>query len=124
MYVFSNVNPYGLRIGDCVVRAISAALDQSWERTYVDLCVEGFSYGDMPNSNAIWAKYLQDRGYKRHVIPDTCPACYTIEQFANDHPTGTYIVATGTHAVCVKDGVIYDSWDSSNEVPTYYFSKE
>ena len=124
MYVFLNKNPYGLRIGDCVVRAISTALDQTWERTYVDLCVEGFGFGDMPNSNAVWAKYLQGRGYKRHVIPDTCPDCYTIARFAAEHPQGTYIVATGTHAVCVKDGVIYDSWDSSNEMPTYYFSKE
>ena len=124
MYVFLNKNPYGLRIGDCVVRAISTALDQTWERTYVDLCVEGLSLGDLPNSNNTWAVYLRNRGFKRHIIPDTCPQCYTIAQFAAEHPHGTYIVATGAHAVCVKDGVIYDSWDSSNEMPTYYFSKE
>ena len=32
-------NPFGLRVGDCVIRAISKALDKSWEETYVDLCV-------------------------------------------------------------------------------------
>ena len=80
--------------------------------------------GDLPNSNATWGAYLINKGYKRHVIPDTCPTCYTVAQFAADHPTGTYIVATGTHAVCVKDGNIYDTWDSSQEIPTYYFSKE
>ena len=124
MYVFLNKNPYGLRIGDCVVRAIATALNQSWEQTYVDLCVEGFSFGDMPNSNAVWASYLQDNGFKRYVIPDTCPNCYSIGRFALDHPHGVYIVATGSHAVCVKDGTIYDTWNSSAEIPTYYFVKE
>lgn len=124
MYVFLNKNPFGLRIGDCVIRAISTALDQSWEKTYVDLCVEGYSMGDLPNSNATWGAYLVNKGYKRHIIPDTCPSCYTIDQFAADHPQGTYIVATGTHAVCIKDGNIYDTWNSGQEIPTYYFSKE
>jgi hypothetical protein len=124
MYIFFNNNPQGLKIGDCVVRAISAALAQPWERTYIDLCIEGFMYADMPNSNSIWASYLRSKGFKRYVIPDTCPDCYTVEQFARDHPSGVYIVATGSHAVCVKNGNILDNWDSSNEIPTYYFTKE
>ena len=125
MYVFFNNNPHGLRIGDCVVRAISAALNQPWERTYIDLCIEGFMFADMPNSNAIWASYLRSKGFKQYSIPDTCPNCYTIERFAEDHPNGTYIVATGSHVVCIKDGgQIMDNWNSSNEVATYYFAKE
>lgn len=99
-------------------------MNQTWERTYVDLCLEGFMYSDMPNSNAVWNSYLLSKGFKRYIIPDTCPNCYTIEQFAEDHPQGTYIVATGTHVVCVKDGQILDSWNSANEVPTYYYNKE
>ncbi len=124
MYVFFNNNPKGLKIGDCVVRAISAALNQPWERTYIDLCIEGFMFSDMPNSNAIWASYLRSKGFKRYVIPDTFPDCYTILQFAEEHPEGTFIVATGSHVVCVKEGKILDSWDSSMEIPTYYFIKE
>lgn len=124
MYVFFNNNPKGLKIGDCVVRAISAALTQPWERTYIDLCIEGFMFSDMPNSNAIWASYLRSKGFKRYVIPDTCPDCYTVSQFAEEHPEGTFIVATGSHVVCVKEGKILDSWDSSMEIPTYYFIKE
>ena len=124
MYIFFNNNPQGLKIGDCVVRAISAAMNQKWERTYIDLCVEGFTFYDMPNANAVWNSYLISKGFKRNIIPDTCPNCYTIEQFAEDHPNGIYVVATGSHAVCVKDGNILDTWDSSNEIPTIYYSKE
>ena len=124
MFLFWNNNPKGLKIGDCVIRAISTALNQTWERTYIDLCIEGFLFADMPNSNAVWSSYLINKGYKRRVVPDTCPDCYTIGQFAEDHPTGTYIVATGSHVVCVKDSKVMDNWDSTGETVAYYFAKE
>jgi hypothetical protein len=79
----------------------------------------------MPNANNVWDSYLRSKGYKRYIIPNTCPDCYTIENFAEDHPHGTYIVATGSHVVCIKDGgQILDNWDSSQAVPTYYYTKE
>ena len=123
MYIFFNNNPQGLKIGDCVIRAISAAMNQSWERTYVDLCIEGFMYKDMPNANSVWASYLHSKGWKRRSIPDTCPDCYTVADFAAEHPEGVYIAATGSHAVCIKNGNIIDNWDSSDETVTYYFER-
>ena len=58
------------------------------------------------------------------IIPNTCPDCYTIADFCNDHPYGTYILATGTHVVAVIDGDYYDTWDSGNEIPIFYWQKE
>jgi hypothetical protein len=40
-----------------------------------------------------------------------------------EHSSGTYIAATGRHAVAVVDGNWYDSWDSAGEVPIYYYQK-
>lgn len=123
MYVYYNNNPEGIKIGDCVVRAISKSLDQPWERTYVGLCLKGFEFADMPSSNAIWGAYLIDKGFIRRTLPNTCPNCYTIADFARDFPEGRYVVATGSHAVAIIDGVVYDTWDSSNEVVAYYFER-
>ena len=39
MYSYYNANPYKIRVGDCVIRAISKALNQSWEDTYIDLTI-------------------------------------------------------------------------------------
>jgi hypothetical protein len=47
-----------------------------------------------------------------------------MEDFAKDHPSGTFVVGTGNHVATVKDGLIWDSWDSSQEIPVYYWSKE
>lgn len=119
-----NLNPFGKHVGDCVVRALSLALDQDWDTTYLELMSQGFSMKDMPSSNAVWGQYLKNKGFKRHIIPDECPDCYTVNEFCVDNPQGTYILGTGTHVVTVKDGSYYDTWDSGREIPIYYFEKE
>lgn len=124
MYIAVNPNPRKLNTGDCVIRAIAIAEDMGWDDIYLDLMVKGFMEKDMIESNALWASYLRCLGYTRHIIPDTCPDCYTVSDFANDHPTGTYILGTGTHAVAVVSGNYMDAWDSGERVPIYYWQKE
>ena len=67
---------------------------------------------------------LKENGFVQQVLPSTCPDCYTIADFAKDHPEGTYIVATGSHVVAVQDGSYYDTWDSGHDVPSYFFYLE
>lgn len=124
MWIEYNPNPNGKHVGDCVIRAISKALDKSWEDTYIDLCVQGFIMGDVVSSNAVWSAYLtKQKGFKRRTIED-CPDCYTVEDFCQDHPRGIYVIGTGTHAVAVVDGCVFDAWNSLQECPLYYFEKE
>ena len=126
MYVYYNPNPRGRwYAGDCVIRAISKADGQDdWDKIYWDLSHYGNVIGDWGNNNSVWDSYLRDNGYRREILPNTCPYCYTIADFAREHPTGTYIVATGRHAVAVVDGDWWDSWDSGKEMPIYYYTKE
>lgn len=124
MYVKANPNPSGAYVGDCVIRAISVATGLDWERTYVELAMQGFVMTDMPSSNRVWGAYLKSKGFERHQLPDTCPDCYTVKAFCEEHPDGVYIVATGMHVVAVVNGSYYDAWDSGDEVAAYYFTKE
>lgn len=123
MYVYYNPNPLGLSVGDCTIRALSCALNISWEQTYDLLAQLGFDMGDMPSSNRVWAELLKINEFKKYQLPDTCPACYTIKDFCYDHPYGIYVVGTGEHVVCIKNGNYFDSWDSGNEIPIYYFQR-
>lgn len=118
-----NDNPDNKRVGDCTVRALSKALGQSWEETYAGLCLEGFLLCDMPSANHVWGAYLSEHGFTRRILPDTCPACYTVEDFAQEHPHGTYILAMDGHVVCVQGGDWYDTWDSGGKVPLYYWER-
>ena len=124
MFIYTNPNPTEKRTGDCVIRAISIITDKSWEFTYMELCKEGLLMADLPNENAVWASYLKGLGYKKAIIPNTCPECYTAKDFCIDHPKGKYVLSTGSHVIAIIDGNIYDAWDSSNEIPLYYFYKE
>lgn len=124
MYSHYNPNPKGNRVGDCVVRAISKALDQPWEDTYIDLTIQGYIMGDLLSSNAVWGAYLKAKGFVRDVISTDCEDCYTVADFCDNVSRGTFVLGTGSHAVCVIDGIIYDSWDSSSEQPIYFYRKE
>ena len=121
MYVRYNANPLQANAGDCVIRAISKATQKKWNDVYAELSVKGYAAKDWGNSNHVWDAYLRDLGYVRKVIPNTCPDCYTVRQFADDHPNGKYILATGSHVVAVIDANYFDTWDSGNEVPIYYY---
>ena len=123
-YVYFNPNPSGKRVGDCVIRAISKLTGQDWRSTYLAVAMTGYELFDMPSSNNIWATYLRRLGYRRFVISDTCPDCYTVKDFCLDNSVGEYLLATGTHVVTVVDGDYFDAWDSGAEVPIYCWTKE
>lgn len=123
MYIFYNPNPQKLSVGDCTIRAISRVLNLSWKRTYLHLALQGFLMFDMPSANRVWGQFLKSKGFQKFQIPDTCPDCYSIRDFCYDYPQGTYVVGTGEHVVAVIDGNYYDSWDSGNEIPIYYFQR-
>ena len=123
MYIFYNPNPKGSNIGDCVIRALTKACDMTWDDVYLDLMLLGFVMKDMPSANHVWGTYLMQNGFQRFALPNTCPDCYSVSDFCNDHPKGTYVLATGSHVITIVDGNYYDSWDSGREVPAYLFAK-
>ena len=120
---FSN-NPVGRMVGDCSVRAISKALDLGWEAAYIALVINGLQMGDMPSSDSVWGATLRQHGFSRRTLPDSCPTCYTAEDFCYDHPKGTYVLGFGGHVATVVDGDLYDSWNSLKEIPQFYWYKE
>ena len=119
-----NNNPTGRRgVGDCAVRAVSLALDTTWEDAYAKLAVAGFGMGDLPNSNTVANAVLRQNGFYNHIVPNDCPNCYTFREFAIDHPNGTYFLGTGTHVATVIDGKLFDAWNSEDEIVAYFWSK-
>lgn len=119
-----NPNPAGRKVGDCSVRAISAALGVDWETAYALMAVAGFNMGDMPSSNSVWGAVLRQHGFYRFNLPDACPDCYTFGDFARDNPRGVFVVGTGTHVATIIDGKLMDVWDSSSEPVAFVWYKK
>jgi len=124
MWKYFNPNPMGLRVGDCAIRAVARATEQRWDDAYSAISLEGYVMGDMPSSNAVWGAYLKRKGFEREAIPNTCPDCYSVAEFAAEHPEGTYVVVLSGHVVTVVDGDWYDTWDSGSEIPLYYWTRK
>ncbi len=118
-----NINPRGKSVGDCTVRAVSLALNQPWEVTYIDLCMQGLKMCDMPSANSVWGAYLKRRGFRRNSVPEYLPEDYSVSDFCADNPRGTYVLACSGHVVTVIDGEYQDTWNSGSEVPIYYWER-
>lgn len=123
-FIEYNANPDKTRVGDCVVRAIAKATNQDWDSVLLGLTLESIMIHDMPSADFVWGSYLSKKGFKRYVITNGCLDCYTVEDFCRDHPEGTFVLGTGKHAIAVVDGDIYDTWNSSTELPIFYWQKE
>lgn len=121
MWIKYNPNPCGRSVGDCSVRAVARALNVDWESAYRMITRAGLDMCDMPSSDSVWGAVLRQNGFYRKAIPNTCPSCYTARDFCKDHEFGVYVLGFGGHVATVVNGNLYDSWDSSNEVPQYYW---
>lgn len=116
-------NPFNISTSDCTVRAVCAVTGLDWRTAHRILCELSGELGEMPDRNRSWWAFLRAIGFTQFRLIDTCPDCYTVADFARDHPHGRYILGPHEHAVAVIDGDWWDSWDSGGTVPTYYFEE-
>lgn len=124
MWIEYNPNPTGRHVGDCAVRAIAKALNVDWEAAFAMIASNAYAMGDMPSSDSVWGAVLREHGFYRKSIPNTCPACYTAKDFCIENPRGTFVLGFGGHVATVKNGNLYDSWNSENEIPVYFWYRK
>lgn len=124
MYEYYNPNPTGrLSAGDCAIRAVAKALDTSWEKAFWEIALDAFYMGDVMSSNSVWGAVLRQHGFHREGLPNLCPDCYTAKDFCRDNPKGVFVLGFGNHVATVVDGTLFDSWNSSSEIPQYFWTK-
>lgn len=104
------------KVGDCVCRAIAIADKRPYKEVYNELR-KLMGKGNSPRNGVpkfIINHYLASCGWKWHScshIGDKNKIHLTEE----DLPLGTLIVKLSKHLCCVKDHVIYDSFDPTRE---------
>ena len=121
MWIYANPNLEKKEVPDCVIRAICIALNKPWLEVSDELYLVARSQYSITSDDNIWGRYLYSLGFEPFVLPSICPKCVAIKEFAAMYPYGTYIIGTGYHAVAVLDGNYYDSWDSGNEIATFFW---
>lgn len=112
MYRYLNVNPKGEIKGDCVVRAISFALNIDYYDV-VDMLIH--------NSNYFNCNLLVRDCYSKILtidfnLPEYSGNGMSVKQLAYEFNDKILIIRTEGHLTCSKYGIIYDIWDCSDEI--------
>lgn len=124
-YKYVNLNPKGKIGGDCVIRAIANALDQSWEQTVRELTELGLKMGFICNDKHTYYKYLKLKGFVECAEPRNYDNTkMTVRAFLTYNNEGTIIANVGTyHVTCFKNNKVEDIWDCSKETMHKYWRK-
>jgi len=124
MWEFFNPNPVAAREEDCAVRAVSAALDISWDEAFDLIAHNAKQMGAMMHRDAAWGSVLRQHGFRKKLIPNSCPECYTAEDFCLDNPVGLYVLGFETDTAAVVDRTLMDTWDTRDEIPIYVWYRK
>ena len=127
-----NANTGNKHVGDCVKRSISIAFRMDYNDAGKELnrIKREHGYPSFNCTSNIIA-FLEERGLRFTTITELKP---TVEEFANEHPSGTYILLTGnekkaaqgvsSHMLTIVNGDVYDSWDSLSHLVVRYCKVE
>lgn len=118
-YIEYNANTRDADVGDCTKRALSLAFGLDYDDTSKEMNrIKRELHLSDYNHDKVIDKFIDKRGVK--LVGGQ--GDILLDDFAESHPTGTYLVETGkpnspypNHIVCVIDGNIYDSWNSGNQ---------
>ena len=108
--------------GDCVVRAITIALNLPYEVVFKSLCDLAKETGFFPNDDETYGLYLKQNGWIKNKPQRTGRSLKRLENFNSAGITA--IVNTRNHLVCVSNGKIYDTWDCKFYCANSYYTKQ
>ena len=113
------------KYGDCVIRALTKAMGKEWMQVFDELVPIAKEFQCMPNCKPCYEKYLLNNGFTYKGISNTKGTTRpTVESFAKEHRSGTYVLRVAHHLVTVQDGMYFDTWDSGRKSLYGYWFKE
>ena len=112
-------------VGDCVTRAICNATGKDYKEVYdainklaKDERTSKRKKGKSSSRNGVYRdtskKYIESLGWV-WVPTMTIGSGCKVHVRADELPKGTLILKLSSHLTCVKDGVLYDTYDCSRD---------
>ena len=116
-YQFYNPHPQQKRVRDCVKRALTLATGKDYKQVSLELNRLKKETGAKEfNSNENWKEYVKRLGWEKLSFPAIKgQPRMNGHTFTENYPMGTYLLRMAGHLVTVKDGVLYDTWDSRDK---------
>ena len=129
---YYNANPRNKLTGDCVIRAISTAMDRPYNEVYEELFRFSLKCGLMLNDNKCYEKYLEAQGWEKHAQPrkdDNTKYtgkefCIEAQEYTFNYPSAMIAHIGGHHIVAIIGGRVWDTWDSTYGCIGNYWTKK
>lgn len=111
-------------VGDCVTRAICNATGKDYKEVYdrINTLAKKEKYSNRYRSRSrngvhkeTWKKYLKEIGWVHHSTCKIGSHEQKVKLTDGSLPNGILIVQISKHLTCLKDGVIYDTYDCSKK---------
>lgn len=123
-FMKKNVNPKGKNTGDCVIRAMTTALEMDYYDVYEEMYELSKKSGHMVNDKHCEDLYLKQKGFVKFAQPKHCDGTkYRINEIRNLTQARVIVIRCTHHLTCVKDGVLIDTWNCGNKVINNYYIK-
>ena len=112
--------------GDCVIRALSKALDKSWVDTFNLIVPYELKYqcpiSCMPLK--LYKKVMDELGFDYIGISNKKGSKRpTVKEFADENEKGIYILSLANHWSVIVDGNYYDTWNCGSKCLYGYFKR-
>ena len=122
-FQFANPNPRGKLTDDCYLRCLTLTLKIPYETVARQMFELSLKSGYAINSRKNIEAYLASLGkIKQKQLKHKDGKKYTLKQFCDEHPTGSYVViTTGHHMTAVIDGKVNDTWDCTDRTCGNYW---
>lgn len=119
-YIYHNVSPNGQKRNDCVVRALSLALDIDYFDVE-DLLVEIGDYYECEELCVCCYKYLLENiiGLKPYKGNNR-----TVDEIVEQNPDCVLVIRVEGHLTCAINGAIYDIFDPGDMIVDRYWIVE
>jgi 23S rRNA A2030 N6-methylase RlmJ len=113
MFTEFNAHPKTIKTTDCVVRAISTALNKEYMecRRELNQLKRDWNFTSYKDTEFLY-KYFEGSPRLIFKAVKGQPRIKGSD-FTELHPEGTFVLKMGGHVTVCKDGVILDTWDCS-----------
>lgn len=117
---YFNPNPKNRITGDCEIRAYCAFFGWTW-REAVEFIAQSAVKNGYWLDNKMNEKFMEEMGLSKQKQPRKADGKkYTVKEFIEQvtEPGKRYFCSIGGHHVaCIRDGKLWDIWDSTSTLP-------
>lgn len=110
MFIEYNENPLKKDTEDCVIRSISCATHKSWDEVYDELSDLAQYNGTLFDQKEFVIWYLDNHFKRVPYIP------YKVKDVAKEYRNNIILCTMEGHIVCIRYGIIYDTFDPSERI--------